>query len=236
MSSGDSGLSWELEATLFYGRDMREPFFLSINGRLVFSFFQGGTNPIDFEPFGLFRMERLRPGEWTEPELYGHDGEVVWEIVKENGTAYSQSYSGNYSTPGDAQDLGKLDMFLNVSTDGIDWTPAGEKEIVYHGGITELGFYFDLEVRSEADISLIRDINPRATCGESGGMRTVTTPGGDRGHFLPPAVTSLTGGSLQTSPTPGYTSPPRCSVTALSSTWWLAQIPTVRSGAATILC
>ena len=147
ISSGDNGTTWEVETTLYYGRDMREPFFLSINGRLVFSFFQGGTNPVDFEPFGLFRMERLRPGEWTEPELYGHDGEVVWEIVKENGTAYSQSYSGNYSTPGDAQDLGKLDMFLNVSSDGIDWTPAGLKEIVYHGGLTELGFYFDLEVR-----------------------------------------------------------------------------------------
>ena len=40
-------------------------------------------------------------------------------------------------------------MFLNVSTDGIDWMPAGLKDTVYHGGITELGFYFDLEVRSE---------------------------------------------------------------------------------------
>ena len=106
MSSGDSGASWDHEATLYFERDLREPFFLSIEGKLIFSFFQGGTNPIDFEPFGLFRMLRLRPGEWTEPELYGHDGEVVWEIVKENGTAFSQSYSGNYSTPGDAQDLG----------------------------------------------------------------------------------------------------------------------------------
>ena len=85
---------------VYNSRDLREPLFLSIDGKLIFSFFQGGTNPIDFEPFGLFRMLRLRPGEWTEPELYGHDGEVVWEILKENGTAFSQSYSGNYSTPG----------------------------------------------------------------------------------------------------------------------------------------
>ena len=148
MSSGDSGATWEHEATLHFGRDLREPFFLSIDGKLIFSFFQGGTNPIDFEPFGLFRMLRLRPGEWTEPELYGHHGEVVWEIVKENGTAFSQSYSGNYSTPGDAQDLGKLDMFLNISSDGFEWSPVGQ-EIVYHGGLTELGFYFDLEVREE---------------------------------------------------------------------------------------
>ena len=98
------------------------PFF-----RVYFFFFEGGVNPIDFEPLGLFRSERLRPGEWTEPEIFGHKGEVsccqtifseqymtkqdhlniqvVWDIVTENGTACAQSYSGDYSTPGDAQVL-----------------------------------------------------------------------------------------------------------------------------------
>ena len=90
--------------------------------RVYFFFFEGGVNPIDFEPLGLFRSERLRPGEWTEPEIFGHKGEVcnsqkvhdvtrpspysiqvVWDIVTENGTACAQSYSGDYSTPGDAQ-------------------------------------------------------------------------------------------------------------------------------------
>ena len=44
--------------------------------RVYFFFFEGGVNPIDFEPLGLFRSERLRPGEWTEPEIFGHKGEV----------------------------------------------------------------------------------------------------------------------------------------------------------------
>lgn len=35
------------------------------------------------------------------------------QIVTENGTAYSQSYSGQYGLPGDGTDLGQLDMFLN---------------------------------------------------------------------------------------------------------------------------
>merc|ERR1719369_707327 len=144
VSSPDNGTSWDMEANLFYGRDLREPFFLAIDGKLLFSFFEGGTNPIDFEPFGLFRMERIGMGDWTAPELFGHDGEVIWEIVRENGTAFAQSYSGDYSTPGDPQDLGKLNMFLNKSKDGIDWEPEGQ-EIVYHGGLTELGFNFDLD-------------------------------------------------------------------------------------------
>lgn len=144
VSSRDNGTTWDMETTISFGRDLREPFFLPIDGKLIFSFFEGGTNPVDFEPFGLFRMERVGLGDWTSPELFGHDAEVIWEIVTENGTAFAQSYSGDYSTPGDAQDLGKLNMFLNKSVDGIDWEPVGA-EIVYHGGLTELGFYFDLE-------------------------------------------------------------------------------------------
>ena len=46
--------------------------FLTIDDRLYFSFFQGGINPVDFEPLGLFRMEMQDVGVWTEPQLYGH--------------------------------------------------------------------------------------------------------------------------------------------------------------------
>jgi len=144
VSSGDNGTSWSLELEVFLGRDLREPFLLAMDERVYFFFFEGGVNPIDFEPLGLFRSERLRPGEWTEPEIFGHKGEVVWDIVTENGTACAQSYSGDYSTPGDAQDMGQLFMFFNCSTDGVSWAPAG-KEWTYYGGLTELGWYFDLE-------------------------------------------------------------------------------------------
>ena len=30
----------------------------------------------------------------------GHLGEVIWDIVEENGTLYTITYSGDYSTPG----------------------------------------------------------------------------------------------------------------------------------------
>lgn len=82
VSSPDMGGSWDWEASLYLGTDLREPMFLSINDTLYFSFFQAGTNPVDFEPLGLYRMENLAVGVWTGPEKYGHEGEVVWEIVK----------------------------------------------------------------------------------------------------------------------------------------------------------
>lgn len=37
-------------------------------------------------------------------------------------------------------------MFPITSTDGENWAPAGSNNITYHGGLTEIGFYFDLEV------------------------------------------------------------------------------------------
>eukprot|EP00088_Acartia_fossae_P019705 TRINITY_DN21518_c0_g1_i1.p1 TRINITY_DN21518_c0_g1~~TRINITY_DN21518_c0_g1_i1.p1 ORF type:complete len:417 (-),score=42.35 TRINITY_DN21518_c0_g1_i1:55-1305(-) len=140
-SKGDG--DWETEISLFLGSDMREPMFYAAEGNLYFTFFQAGTNPIDFEPKGLFRMLRIEQGYWTEPEEIGHLGEVIWDIVEENGTLYSVSYSGDYSTPGDPEDLGKLDLFFNRSTNGLDWEPWGQS-VVYHGGLTEVGFGFDL--------------------------------------------------------------------------------------------
>jgi len=135
---------WELEKTIFLGSDMREPMFMETGGKLNFTFFEGGTNPIDFEPKGLFQMQRREDGSWTQFERFGHAGEVIWEVVEENGTLYGQSYSGDYSTPGDATDLGMLDLFFNKSDDGMTWGPLGAST-VYHGGLTEVGFGFDLE-------------------------------------------------------------------------------------------
>ena len=37
-------------------------------------------------------------------------------------------------------------MFLNVSKDGVNWEQAGSNNITYHGGLTEVGFTFDLQV------------------------------------------------------------------------------------------
>ena len=50
------GSSWQLETEIFLERDLREPFLLAMGDRLFFIFFEGGVNPVDFEPLGLFRF------------------------------------------------------------------------------------------------------------------------------------------------------------------------------------
>ena len=97
VSSPDMGGSWEWEATIYLGTDLREPMFLSINDTLYFSFFQAGTNPVDFEPLGLYRMENLAVGVWSGPEKYGHEGEVVWEIVKVKLVSISEVFFSSFS-------------------------------------------------------------------------------------------------------------------------------------------
>ena len=97
VSSPDMGGSWEWEATIYLGTDLREPMFLSINDTLYFSFFQAGTNPVDFEPLGLYRMENLAVGVWSGPEKYGHEGEVVWEIVKVKLVSISEVFFSSSS-------------------------------------------------------------------------------------------------------------------------------------------
>jgi len=86
---------------------------------------------------------RARGSPTIRRQEIGHLGEVIWDIVEENGTLYTITYSGDYSTPGDAEDLGMLDLFINRTKNGFDWEPVG-KGLFYHGGITEVGFGFDL--------------------------------------------------------------------------------------------
>ena len=59
VSSQDLGQTWTLEKTLEIERDMREPYFLEVDGTLFFYYFEAGTNPIKFEPGFLQRIEYL---------------------------------------------------------------------------------------------------------------------------------------------------------------------------------
>jgi len=135
-------MTWEHEITLSLDKDMREPFLLEMNGTLRFFFFEAGVNPVGFDPSRLLRVERKGLGDWTDAEQWGHLGEIVWEVVVENGTAYSVSYSGTHYSPN--VNLGDVNLFLNRSQDGLNWSPVG-KTIVYNGGISEVGWYFDLQ-------------------------------------------------------------------------------------------
>jgi hypothetical protein len=136
--------TWQMEQLIQLERDAREPYFLSMQGKLYFYFFQAGTNPIAFQPNQMWRKEYLgSTGNWTEEEPWGQTGEIAWQYNIENGTAYAGSYAGNHY---DFFALGDVSMMLNKSKDGVNWEPVDKDEPVsYVGGGSELGWGFDLQ-------------------------------------------------------------------------------------------
>ena len=88
VSSQDLGQTWTLEETLEIERDMREPYFLEVNGTLFFYYFEAGTNPIKFEPGFLQRIEYLgAPG--------GEDCDLV--TLEMNLIKMDNLYDNNWS-------------------------------------------------------------------------------------------------------------------------------------------
>jgi hypothetical protein len=55
-------LAWTFEHTVALGTDVREPRFLSFQGKLQLLFFQAGTNPAAFEPQRMLRVRMKAPG------------------------------------------------------------------------------------------------------------------------------------------------------------------------------
>ncbi|CAG5109412.1 Oidioi.mRNA.OKI2018_I69.chr2.g3957.t1.cds [Oikopleura dioica] len=121
---------------------MREPYFIVAEEVLFFFFFKAGTNPIEFSPDNVYRMQR-EGNSWSEPEAIVEPGEVMWQFSEENGTHFVSSYFGEHYTA----NLGSIVLHFNKSADGISWEPADEQNIIsYSGGISEVGFAFDLGI------------------------------------------------------------------------------------------
>jgi len=140
ISSADGGLTWDLEYTIALGADVREPRYLSFNGTLHFLFFEGGTNPLAFEPHAIWRMKRTGLGEWTPLEKTSDGTEVPWDIKVRNGKAYMTSYVGDHY----GEDA-VLDVLFKESVDGETWTLVDDQPYVYRGGVSEVAFEFDAD-------------------------------------------------------------------------------------------
>ena len=67
----------------------------------------------------MLRSEYLGPQNWTEITEWGMLGEIAWQFQVENGTAYAGSYVGNHY----GLKLGGMNLFLNKTTDGVNWEP-----------------------------------------------------------------------------------------------------------------
>ena len=141
--SSEDEVSWRHEVSFDLDTDLREPRFLSWDGRLFFYFSVLGTNRYAFEPMGVRATELQEDGSWSEPVDIGMTGYVVWRTKEVGGTPYMTAYLGGehiYMFDGEP-----LDVELRTTSNGIDWTPLTpsaepEQTWVYRGGGSESDF------------------------------------------------------------------------------------------------
>lgn len=136
ISSGNMGVDWKYETEIEVGADLREPRFLSMDGRLQLSFFEAGTNPMAFEPKQLWRTWKTNTG-WSEIESFGTAEMVLWDIKERSGIGYMTTYIGEHY--GD----GEVYVQLWSSEDGDLWETVDQEPYVYEGGVSEVAFEFD---------------------------------------------------------------------------------------------
>ena len=75
VSSDNDGQTWDHEQTIALGADVREPLLYVAADTLFLSFFEGGTNPLAFEPNKPWRSRYQGAEDWTAPEVWGaHPG------------------------------------------------------------------------------------------------------------------------------------------------------------------
>jgi len=134
VSSDDEGTTWAAETTIALGRDVREPRFLSWNGRLFLYFFTLGTTWYRFEPDRVFVTERTRDG-WTDPEPISDPGVVEWRPRILGGVPVMSVYLGAETTYSTHPEPTRVELW--TTDDGRAWRPLDPDHPVAHLGGTE---------------------------------------------------------------------------------------------------
>lgn len=137
-------VTWELEAKIDLGHDLREPRLLSYAGRLFLYFANLGVDQYDFTPHGMMMTEYLAPGVWTDPAPFYKPGEpyIGWRVRVLGGKPYMLAYDhGEHEY--DASGKPITIEFL-TSDDGVTWGPVDPSgPVVSSGGGSETDVAFD---------------------------------------------------------------------------------------------
>ncbi|MCG8671579.1 MAG: hypothetical protein MI867_19390 [Pseudomonadales bacterium] len=130
---------WVYEHSIFTGRDLREPRFLSLNGELFLYFAELGINPIAFQPGKTLFTRMDSQGQWQDTQVLFDDGFIPWRINFVDDQPIMIGYKGGetiYET-----DQSELSLMLLTTADGIQWQPAfNDDGVVLRSGLSETDF------------------------------------------------------------------------------------------------
>ena len=136
--SSDDERSWRPEARFAIGRDLREPRWLPLDGRLFLYLSVLGSTSYAFEPEGVVVTE-LASGKFGPLEPVGLPGRVAWRTRVVEGRGLMTAYHGGENL----YSLGRKPMAVELyeTTDGRHWLPADPAHpVVSQGGGSEADF------------------------------------------------------------------------------------------------
>jgi hypothetical protein len=158
--SDDAGVTWRHELTIEQQRDVREPRFVSWNGRLLLYWFTAGTATTRFEPDVIWVRERGDDATWSEPRAISPPDCVVWRVRPVAGRLVMTLYRGAGSLF-TAHPV-PLSVEAWVSDDGLSWGPLDPAHVVVHAGGSETDF---LELADGRLLAVVRKEGPEAGWG-----------------------------------------------------------------------
>lgn len=141
MSTVDQ-VNWQYETSFALGTDLREPRFLSFDGKLFLYFAVLGRYAFDFDPKGAKVAEYKGPCEWGEAEDIFEPGFIPWRGKTIDGKPYLIGYTGGGDIY-DEQEEERVQVQLLTTENGRDFTPVVPGQpVVLEGGVSETDFVF----------------------------------------------------------------------------------------------
>jgi len=139
--------SWQLEATIALGKDLREPRFLSLGDDLFVYFARLSPITLTFKPEAMMLSQQLDGCVWSEPEEIdpvGEAGFIPWRAREIDGEGFVIGYVGGE----EIYDVGSsaIDVHWLRTSDGRTFEPAvGDDSVVLSGGVSETDYAYRID-------------------------------------------------------------------------------------------
>ncbi|MEK0448680.1 MAG: hypothetical protein RL088_948 [Verrucomicrobiota bacterium] len=137
-----TGDKWESAALISEeGIDLRDPkICVTPDERLMVvaggSVYKGGTKLLGRQPRVMFSKDGA---EWTAPQRVLAEGDWLWRVTWQHGTAYGVSYKTS-APEGTPEDTGEWTATLYSSEDALKWTPVSTLAVTGRPNETTLRF------------------------------------------------------------------------------------------------
>jgi hypothetical protein len=136
---------WLLEASYALGKDLREPRFLAVGGKLLLYFARLSEIMFTFQPEATMMSEQLAGCRWSEPVEVdlagGKPGFIPWRARNVDGKGYLTGYVGGENVVGLAE--GSIDVYWLATEDGRSFEPVVPGQpVVMTGGSSETDLAF----------------------------------------------------------------------------------------------